>query len=70
MVVQIGMLIFFRFYNKKREEIINGGLVFGFGIGLIAQIFTGMTLFKTGSGVLFQRFGVSLPSGTFQRTGF
>lgn len=67
LLVQFGMLIFFRFYGKKGEDIISGGLAFGFGIGLIAQVFTGMILITAGAGVLFQGFGVSLPEGIFQR---
>jgi uncharacterized membrane protein YhaH (DUF805 family) len=64
--VQIGMLIFLRNYKKKGEDVISGGLALGFGIGLIAQVFTGMILITTGAGVLLQGFGVTLPFGNIQ----
>lgn len=67
LLVQIGMLIFFRSYGKKGEDIISGGLAFGFGIGLIAQVFTGMILITAGAGILLQGFGVTLPEGIFQK---
>jgi hypothetical protein len=64
--VQIGMLIFLKNYRKKGEDIISGGLALGFGIGLIAQVFTGMILITAGAGVLLQGFGVTLPFGDIQ----
>ncbi len=64
--VQIGMLIFLRNYRKKNEDVVSGGLALGFGIGLIAQVFTGMILITAGAGVLLQGFGVTLPFGNIQ----
>jgi len=64
--VQIGMMIFLRNYHKKNEDVISGGLALGFGIGLIAQVFTGMILITAGAGVLLQGFGVTLPFGNIQ----
>ena len=64
--VQIGMLIFLRNCRKKEEDVISGGLALGFGIGLIAQVFTGMILITAGAGVLLQGFGVTLPFGNIQ----
>jgi hypothetical protein len=64
--VQIGMLIFLRNYHKKNEDVVSGGLALGFGIGLIAQVFTGMILITAGAGVLLQGFGVTLPFGNIQ----
>ena len=64
--VQIGMLIFLRNYRKKDEDVVSGGLALGFGIGLIAQVFTGMILITAGAGVLLQGFGVTLPFGNIQ----
>ena len=64
--VQIGMLIFLRNYRKKGEDVVSGGLALGFGIGLIAQVFTGMILITAGAGVLLQGFGVTLPFGNIQ----
>ena len=64
--VQIGMLIFLKKYRKQGEEVISGGLALGFGIGLIAQVFTGMILITAGAGVLLQGFGVKLPVGIIQ----
>jgi len=64
--VQIGMMIFLRNSHKKNEDVISGGLALGFGIGLIAQVFTGMILITAGAGVLLQGFGVTLPFGNIQ----
>ncbi|MDP2965390.1 MAG: hypothetical protein Q8N39_05035 [Pelolinea sp.] len=64
--VQIGMLIFLKNYRKKGEDVASGGLALGFGIGLIAQVFTGMILITAGAGVLLQGFGVTLPFGNIQ----
>jgi hypothetical protein len=64
--VQIGMLIFLRKYKKKGEDETSGGLALGFGIGLIAQVFTGMILITAGAGVLLQGLGVTLPFGNIQ----
>jgi hypothetical protein len=64
--VQIGMVIFLKNYRKKDEDVISGGLALGFGIGLIAQVFTGMILITAGAGVLLQGFGVTLPFGNIQ----
>ena len=64
--VQIGMLIFLKNYKKKDEDVVSGGLAMGFGIGLIAQVFTGMILITAGAGVLLQGFGVTLPFGNIQ----
>ena len=64
--VQIGMLIYLKNYSKKGEDVISGGLALGFGIGLIAQVFTGMILITAGAGVLLQGFGVTLQFGNIQ----
>ncbi len=64
--VQIGMLIFLKRYRRKDEDVISGGLALGFGIGLIAQVFTGMILITAGAGVLLQGFGITLPFGNIQ----
>ena len=53
--------------EKKQEDIISSGLALGFGIGLIAQVFTGMILITAGAGVLLQGLGVILPEGIFQK---
>ena len=66
LLVQIGMLIFLKNYRKKDEDVVSGGLALGFGIGLIAQVFTGMILITAGAGVLLQGFGVTLPFGNIQ----
>jgi len=38
----------------------------GFGIGLIAQVFTGLILIGVGAGIAFSHLGVDLGSGTIQ----
>lgn len=66
LLLQIGMLIFLKSRLKKGEDISSDGLALGFGIGLIAQIFTGMTLIGAGAGLVFQGAGMQLAEGTVQ----
>ncbi len=51
----IGMLIVLRFKKKKapKDDVLINGLALGFGGGLIAQVFTGITLVGAGFQVLF-----------------
>jgi len=65
-LVQIGMLIFLKNQQKKGEDVPSTGLALGFGIGLIAQIFTGMSLIGAGAGMVFQGVGVQLSAGSIQ----
>jgi len=66
LLLQIGMLIFLRKRAKKGGEVRTDGLALGFGIGLIAQIFTGMTLIGAGAGLVFQSAGLQMPAGSVQ----
>jgi magnesium-transporting ATPase (P-type) len=51
----IGMLFVLRYKKKKepKEDVVINGLALGFGAGLIAQVFTGITLVGAGFQVLF-----------------
>lgn len=62
----VTLLLFLFHRDKETEDITSGGLALGFGIGLIAQVFTGMILITAGAGVLLQGFGVTLPFGNIQ----
>ncbi len=54
LLLQFGMLIYLKSERKKGGDIPSTGLALGFGIGLIAQIFTGMTLIGAGGGMIFR----------------
>ncbi len=60
LALQIGMRIFLKQRQAKGEDALNYGLAMGFGIGLIAQVFTGMILITTGAGVIFKGAGLAL----------
>ncbi len=64
--LQIGMRIFLKNRAKKGEDIVSDGLALGFGIGIITQIFTGLSLIGAGAGLLFQGFGMQAAPGTVQ----
>jgi hypothetical protein len=66
LLVQFGMLIYLKNRKNKGEDVTSTGLALGFGIGMIAQVFTGMILITAGAGVLLQGFGVTLPYGNIQ----
>jgi len=60
LVVQFGMRLFLKKRQAKGEDAVNYGLAMGFGIGLIAQVFTGMILITTGAGVILKGAGLTL----------
>jgi len=66
LLVQIGMLIYLNQQRKKHADLAGEGLALGFGIGLIAQVFTGMILIAAGVGVVFQGVGLNLNLGQIQ----
>jgi hypothetical protein len=66
LLVQIGMRIYLKNQQKKDEDVISTGLALGFGIGMITQVFTGMSLIGAGAGMVFQTIGVKLSQGTVQ----
>jgi len=66
LLLQFGMMIYLKSERKKSGDIPSTGLALGFGIGLIAQIFTGMTLIGAGGGMIFQGAGMKLAEGTVQ----
>ncbi|MBM3138578.1 MAG: hypothetical protein FJZ98_10380 [Chloroflexi bacterium] len=66
LLVQAGMLIYLNQRRKKDSDLTGEGLALGFGIGVIAQIFTGMILIAAGIGVVFQGIGLNLNLGQIQ----
>jgi hypothetical protein len=66
LLVQAGMLIYLNHRRKIESDLTSEGLALGFGIGLIAQVFTGMILIAAGVGVVFQGAGLNLNLGQIQ----
>lgn len=66
LLVQTGILIYLNHRRKKESDLTGEGLALGFGIGLIAQVFTGMILIAAGVGVVFQGAGLDLNLGQIQ----
>jgi len=66
LLLQIGMRIFLRKRAAQGEDIDSDGLALGFGIGVITQIFTGLSLIGAGAGLMFQGFGMQAVPGTVQ----
>ena len=66
LLVQTGMLIYLNNRSKKGEDLTSEGLALGFGIGVVAQVFTGMILIAAGVGVVFQGAGLGLNLGQIQ----
>jgi hypothetical protein len=63
----VGITIYLKNKRKKNEDIIEGGMAVGFGIGfVIAQILTGVILITTGAVIAFQSMGITIPSGIIQ----
>jgi len=60
LALQLGMRTFLNKRQAKGEDAVDYGLAMGFGIGLIAQVFTGMILITTGAGVIFKGAGITL----------
>ena len=66
LLVQSGMLIYLKNRLKKNEDVVSAGLALGFGIGLIAQVFTGLILISAGAGLILGGAGVELTLGAIQ----
>lgn len=66
LLLQLGMIIFLRKRAKKDEDITSDGLALGFGIGLITQVFTGMSLIGVGAGLIFGNTGIGSTLGNVQ----
>lgn len=66
LLLQLGMMIFLRNRAKKDEDIASDGLALGFGIGLITQVFTGMSLIGVGAGLIFGNSGIGSTLGSVQ----
>jgi len=66
LLIQLCLLLFLKSRRKKDEDLTSMGLALGFGIGLIAQVFTGMILIAAGGGVILQGLGLELPASAIQ----
>lgn len=66
LLLQLGMLIFLRNRVKKDGDITSDGLALGFGIGLITQVFTGLSLIGVGAGLIFGNMGIGSTLGSVQ----
>lgn len=66
LLMQIGMLLFLKNRANKGSDVISDGLALGFGIGLITQVFTGMSLIGAGAGLVFHSAGFGSASGSVQ----
>ena len=67
LLLQYGMRLYLKRRSKKGEDLVADGLALGFGVGVIAQVFTGMILIAAGLGVVFQGAGLHLNLGEVQR---
>jgi hypothetical protein len=60
------MLIFLKNRLSKGEDIVGDGLALGFGIGMIAHVFTGLSEIGAGAGIVFQALGFTSTAGNVQ----
>jgi hypothetical protein len=60
------MRIFLKKGMDNDKDIAGDGIALGFGIGLVTQIFTGLSLIGAGAGLMFQGFGMQMNAGTVQ----
>lgn len=65
-LLPVTLFLFIFHKDDDNEDKVSAGLAMGFGIGMIAQVFTGMILITAGAGILLQGFGVVLPFGNIQ----
>jgi hypothetical protein len=65
-LLQIGMLLFLRHRLNKDEAVDSNGLALGFGIGMIAHVFTGLSEIGVGVNMIFHKTGSILAEGNVQ----
>ena len=66
LLLQLGMLIFLKNRLEKNADIESDGLALGFGIGVIAHVFTGLSEVGVGFNLLFQKMGSGIAQGSAQ----
>jgi hypothetical protein len=66
LLLQLGMLIFLNKRLGKDEDIESDGLALGFGIGLIAQVFTGLNEIGVGVRMVLQNIGNGMAEDSLQ----
>jgi hypothetical protein len=66
LLLLLGMRIYLKNKQSKDIDIHSVGLALGFGIGMIAQVFTGMILITAGAGLIFKGIGFEFPLNELQ----
>ena len=66
LLLQLGMMIFLKNRLGKNGDIESDGLALGFGIGVIAHVFTGLSEIGVGFSMLFNKMGSSIAQGDAQ----
>ena len=66
LLLQLGMLFFLKKRLAQGEDILGDGLALGFGIGMIAHVFTGLSEIGAGAGIVFQALGITNSAGDIQ----
>jgi uncharacterized membrane protein YhaH (DUF805 family) len=66
LLLLFGMRIYLNRSYKKDKDINSTSYSLGFGIGMIAQVFTGMILITSGAGLIFKGIGFDFPLNSLQ----
>jgi len=66
LLLQLGMMIYLKKRLEKNSDIESDGLALGFGIGVIAHVFTGLSEIGVGFSMLFQKLSSSIAQGAAQ----
>ena len=66
LLLQLGMFYFLKSRLDKNEDIDSNGLALGFGIGMIAHVFTGLNEIGIGINIIFSHGGENLAAGSVQ----
>ena len=66
LLLLLGIRIYLKNKQSKDVDIHSVGLTLGFGIGMIAQVFTGMILITAGAGLIFKGIGFEFPLNELQ----
>jgi hypothetical protein len=66
LLLLLGMRLFLKFKQAKGDDLQSVGLALGFGVGMIAQVFTGMILITAGAGLIFRGIGFDFTLNNLQ----
>jgi len=66
LLLLLGMRIYLKQSYKKEKDINSTSYSLGFGIGMIAQVFTGMILITSGAGLIFKGIGFNFQLNALQ----